>query len=518
MKNQITKSLLLFTMLFAASTSFAIETMVAPPVNDLIENAIDIDGGPFPYSEVGVTFMEATAQGDATVGDCSVFLAGIWYKFTATSNGSVTASIANPQVPYIVFFTGPDENVTNGNQLTFVNQPSNTCAIANTITIDATAGITYYIYMRNAGNSDVAINANAALVPANDLIENATDLSLGPLLFIDENVNFEETTNTNDGGQTGCDTVDAGIWYKFTATAEGEVAAGLTNQVNGAVIFYSAPNGNATSGAELTFVDQGTNLCDYGDFSLITTTVGTTYYIFVQNSETSSVLINTEEIFAPPANDLVENAISLNGLEDYFDQGVHFLAATSDNDGGQAVCDTFTTKAVWYKFTATIDGQVVAGISLPNGAGGVVFYSAADENATSGADLTWVDQPTNECAVVNLSSIMATAGTTYYLLAGVVGNDPKADISVNLSGILGVGEQTINGLTYYPNPVKNEIHLSAKTTLESISIYNILGQQVYSEKGSETRRTIELSFLDAGLYVITVSSEGTTESFKVVKQ
>lgn len=518
MKNSITKSLLLLTMLFAASTSFATETMVAPPVNDLIENATDIDAGPFPYSDLGVTFMEATTQGDATVGDCSVFLAGIWYKFTATSNGSVTATIANPQVPYIVFFTGPDENVTNGNQLTFVNQPSNTCAIANTITIDATTGTTYYIYMRNAGNSDVFINANAALAPENDLIENATDLSLVPLLYIDEDVNFEQATNTNDGGQTGCETTDAGIWYKFTATAEGEIAAGLTNAVNGAIIFYSAPNGNATSGEALTHVDQVTNPCDFGDFALITTTVGTTYYIFVQNSELSTVLINTEEIFAPPVNDLVENAISLNGLEDYFDPGVHYLVATSDNDGGQSGCDTNPAKAVWYKFTATIDGQVVAGISLPEGVGGVVFYSAVDENATSGAELTWVDQPTNACGVHNLSSIMATAGTTYYLLAAVVGNNPKADISVNLSGILGIGEQTINGLTYYPNPVKNEIHLSAKTMLESISIHNILGQQVYSEKGSETRRTIELSFLDAGLYVITVSSEGTTESFKVVKQ
>lgn len=356
--------------------------------------------------------------------------------------------------------------------------------------------------------------------PENDLIENATDLShANSTLFLDTDINFPEATTTGDGGQQGCTTGVAGVWYKFTATAVGEIGAGLTNDDSGIIVFYTAPNENVTTGQELTHVDQASNPCDNSNFALIETTTGTTYYIYIKNNIVSDVIINTEEIFAIPANDLVENAINLNGLEDYFDSDVHFLVATSDNDGGQNGCDTDPAKAVWYKFTALTDGEVVAGIGLVQGAGGVVFYTAANENATTGSDLTWVNQGSNPCGPNNLSSIEATAGTTYYLLAAAITGIPEADVSVNLSGIiLGIKENVIDGFTYYPNPVSSEINLSAKSKIEEVTIYNLLGQKVFAEKPNVTRKGLDISYLQTGMYVMHVTSEGKSASYKIVKK
>jgi len=363
-----------------------------------------------------------------------------------------------------------------------------------------------------AKNTSIVLNP-----PVNDLIENAIDLSLGPINFIDSNVNFPEATTTGDGGQQGCGSGTPGVWYKFTATAAGVIGAGINPYVVPAVVFYTAPNLNATSGQELTWVDQPTNPCDNGNFSSITTTPGTSYYIFVKNNVVADVMINLDQVFAVPANDFIENAIGLNDLEDYFQPNIHFLMATYENDNGQnGGCDTQTSPGIWYKFTAEVDGQVIGGISSGAGSSAIIFYTADNENATTGADLTWVDQPTNLCQANNLTSIMATGGTTYYVFVGT--NFPFADFSINLSGILGTQDQSLEGFQFYPNPVTNEINLSAVAQIDEVTIFNLLGRKIYAENSNSTHRSIDLSFLETGLYIMNVTSNGASASFKIVKE
>lgn len=309
----------------------------------------------------------------------------------------------------------------------------------------------------------------------------------------------------------------AGIWYKFTATAAGEIGAGILNDSTPIVVFYSAPNENVTSGQELTHVDQATNPCENSNFALIETTIGVTYYIYMKNLVVSDVIINTEEVFAAPPNDHITNATNLNGLEDYIDYDVHFLMVTGIDDSGQSGCDSVSAPGVWYKFTADIDGQVVVGIGTPVNESAVIFYEGPNEDVTSGTELTYVDQPSNPCGIGNLSSIMATAGTTYYILAATP--RPRGTVSINLSGILlGVPENTIEGFSYFPNPVTNEINLNAKSAIDEVTIYNLLGQKVFSEKPNSTRKVIDMSFLQTGLYVMHITSEGKSASYKIVKK
>lgn len=82
---------------------------------------------------------------------------------------------------------------------------------------------------------------------------------------------------------------------------------------------------------------------------------------------------------------------------------------------------------------------------------------------------------------------------------------------------MGISENVIEGFEFYPNPVTNEINLSAKTTIDQISILNILGQKVYSEKMNATNYRIDLSALEPGMYIMTASSEEITASYKIVK-
>ncbi|GGD85578.1 hypothetical protein GCM10011312_07050 [Planktosalinus lacus] len=353
--------------------------------------------------------------------------------------------------------------------------------------------------------------------PANDLIENAIDLGYGPIPYDEEAVDFSNATNANDHtpGGTGCALSQPGVWYKFTATKVGVVGAGIILPDSPVIVFFEGPAEGVTSGMELFYVDQPNNTCAVGSLSSIETTPGTTYYVYMKNNVASDILINTTNAFQVPENDLIENAINLNGMEDYFEEDIHFLMATNTNDGGANGCD-IGEAGIWYKFTAQIDGQVVAGISSAATEGGIIFYTAEDENATSGSDLTWFNAPNNPCAGGNITSIEAIAGNTYYVFTGM--DDPYGDFSINLSQILNNSDFTIVDFNYYPNPVVEQLNFSSKTTIDHIKVYNLLGQVVLNEIINNTSGSLDMRHLTNGMYLAEVTSGDIKTTAKILKK
>jgi hypothetical protein len=75
-----------------------------------------------------------------------------------------------------------------------------------------------------------------------------------------------------------------------------------------------------------------------------------------------------------------------------------------------------------------------------------------------------------------------------------------------------------NYFSIYPNPVKNELNLSTKqaTKIYSLSIYNTLGQQVQTTTNPE--KTIEVTGLKTGNYIVKVTTDKGVSSSKFVKE
>jgi len=363
-------------------------------------------------------------------------------------------------------------------------------------------------------------SSNAYAQPANDLIQNAINIGNGPLPFQDVDVDFGNATNTGDGGQASCNTGNAiGVWYKFMATKSGTIAATLVFDVNPAIIFYSAPDIYQLNTSNLEHVDQATNPCSPNGFAEIEATANTAYYIFVSNGVDSTFVLNVQDVFEAPANDLIENAISLNNQAmPFIDEDIHFLMATDTNDDGQnGGCQTGTEKVVWYKFTADVDGMVNAFFEHNVDFNAIIFFSADNENATSGADLTYINQASNPCDYQNEAAIDATAGTTYYI-AAICNLRGYNSLTIDASLALSVNENQIEGFSFYPNPVQNELHLKAIHALETITIYNLMGQVVFQEKGMSTNTSINMETLTKGLYMMEVSSQGKKATYKVIKK
>lgn len=84
--------------------------------------------------------------------------------------------------------------------------------------------------------------------------------------------------------------------------------------------------------------------------------------------------------------------------------------------------------------------------------------------------------------------------------------------------VLEVAENTIEGLTYYPSPAQNEFHIQAKTSIDEILIYSIVGQRVIHIRPEEFETTIDISKLHSGIFLVQVNSNSLQSTFKIIKE
>ena len=83
---------------------------------------------------------------------------------------------------------------------------------------------------------------------------------------------------------------------------------------------------------------------------------------------------------------------------------------------------------------------------------------------------------------------------------------------------LSVKDNSLAGFNFYPNPTSGVLNLSANKNIESVSLFNLLGQKVLATKVGATASDINLSGLASGTYVLEVTVEGKTGTYKITKK
>ncbi len=126
----------------------------------------------------------------------------------------------------------------------------------------------------------------------------------------------------------------------------------------------------------------------------------------------------------------------------------------------------------------------------------VVFPEYLALGVTEGAEYFWRVRPNTVCAEGNFLEVF----------------------SFTVAGVLGINEQSIEGLSIYPNPTKNTLNIIAKTPITNIELYNVLGQVLISEKSTSNISQINVSALRTGNYFVKITSENNTEVVRFLKQ
>jgi hypothetical protein len=188
-------------------------------------------------------------------------------------------------------------------------------------------------------------------------------------------------------------------------------------------------------------------------------------------------------------------------------------AACNTTDATIGATRTTTTAPTAYGAKSiTWDGKNVVGTA--NGT------TVADGNYKIWVESSWNDGANN---VHNeLIGFTFTKGTTAVHLTPTGDNYINTVIIDWVPSNLSVEEVKSQepAVVIYPVPSKGIFNLDLKNDLKNITVYNLLGEVVYDEKDvnaiAETTKTIDLSYLSSGNYVISLTNEFGTSNYEIV--
>ena len=94
------------------------------------------------------------------------------------------------------------------------------------------------------------------------------------------------------------------------------------------------------------------------------------------------------------------------------------------------------------------------------------------------------------------------------------GNPIELNPDLSECNLLGVDDFALNNLKIYPNPASNEIHIDYHSTIDSISIFNVLGERISYHTHTNF---IDISTFQSGVYFLKVGSENKSITKRFIK-
>ena len=502
-------------------------TCTTGPSNDNCSAALPITCGEI----VAGTTIDAT-EDSAVAPECdtTVTAPGVWYVYEDTTGliTDITITMCNGTTDYdskLSVYTGdcgaPPLNCVVGND--------DTCGLQSEVSFQSDGATTYYILVHGFGvaTGNFEIEMTCTLVPPpNDMIANSIDVDQIGFPYTDPAVAMPAATG-EAGSPTGCNNAGArGVWYNFVPTGDGTANATITTPGGGGLLF-TVNNGPLA-----------------GNYPAVAAAFGGAFTTTPITQDTAVVIDDNSGGGTDPndACDPITNGGSLTGKIAIIRRGACAFtdkALAAQNAGAIAVImvnnapgdpivmgGTNPDVTIPALMVSDVNGEaiiaeVLGGGTLnatmvlePAGFSAVTFYTAPNENAVE-TDLVLVDWFANQCLPGTTASINTVAGQAYYVF--VVNHDGVTDIVIDGTN-LGTDDNTIEGFVYYPNPTESTLNLRAQDNIESVAIYNMLGQKVIDQNINAITSELNVSHLNTGTYLMKVSVNGLIGTYKILKK
>lgn len=101
---------------------------------------------------------------------------------------------------------------------------------------------------------------------------------------------------------------------------------------------------------------------------------------------------------------------------------------------------------------------------------------------------------------------------------GDTGTIAGFSLEITVPEALSTGENNVDEFSMFPNPASNVLNVTAASTISSIKVYNLVGQVVVNQRVNALSDAIDVSNLKTGAYLIQVTAEGQTGTYKFIKQ
>ena len=260
-------------------------------------------------------------------------------------------------------------------------------------------------------------------------------------------------------------------------------------------------------------------------------TPSTLYYFHVRTvcagpsySTWSTVSFTT--LATPPANDDCAGATVLTSAVDFASGAIVTTnVGSTDNiaNGTPTTCFGFGTgQDIWFSAIIPVSGTLTIEtgnnastiddtvITVYSGTCGALTQIACDDDSSADGAFSKVD----------LTSANGVAsGDTVYIRAYEYGTNVYDTFKIAAyDASLSTRSFDVTGFSAYPNPVKDVLNLSYTTPISSVSVHNLLGQEVMTKSINATQSKIDMSNLSNGTYLVKVTVDGLVKTLKVVKQ
>ena len=184
-------------------------------------------------------------------------------------------------------------------------------------------------------------------------------------------------------------------------------------------------------------------------------------------------------------------------------------------------------------FEMRIVDVVVPVVSIQHSSYNVYIYDTAvnttdDFNGSKTQILSGtVNQTIPSSYIVSATISNSFAGKTVGLFIEGISNSTSLsqvflvdDFKVSSSQTLSTQNNTIENLSFFPNPVADTITLQTLDNLNTVVVYNLAGQRLLTFNKTElTTKTIDLSNLQTGIYILDVNDvNDKTGKIKVIVQ
>ena len=96
-------------------------------------------------------------------------------------------------------------------------------------------------------------------------------------------------------------------------------------------------------------------------------------------------------------------------------------------------------------------------------------------------------------------------------------NELYIDDVIFAEGSLGADDFNAAVFSVYPNPVVNTLNIQTADAVQNVTVYDVLGKVVMNVNPGVVSPSLDMSSLNAGVYLVNVTINGTSKSVKVIK-
>ena len=186
----------------------------------------------------------------------------------------------------------------------------------------------------------------------------------------------------------------------------------------------------------------------------------------------------------------------------------------------------FTTFHLDYWIAGPLSPGQVLSIKLSNHVGGAAAETSAIEYVPS-TILTdqWVSL---DIPFSSFTAASAPPNLSRNAISQIVLTAARADASVPVkfyldniylhkNTVLSMSSFDASKIKLFPNPASTSLTIEANDSIESITIYNVLGQEVVSKNPLSNSTTIDVSNLVNGIYFVNSTIDGKSSTTKFIK-